>query len=120
MTIRSPSLVYTSGVVKGLPLFAPVVVSSSSGALTNGPLRTLPPLARNSVIRPWLNCFIAVSLNSAIGCLSLYLQSSWVTNLTLPILVRGARANQAHAPQNPHLPSAQAVGFCRKNNGRRR
>src|SRR5208282_5089619 len=69
ITIRSPSLVYTSGVVKGRPLFAPVVVSRSRGAFTNGPLRTLPPLARNSSISFWLNSRIAFSLNSAMGCL---------------------------------------------------
>src|SRR5216684_8778050 len=67
ITIRSPSLVYTSGVVKGRPLLAPVVVSRSRGALTNGPLRTLPPLARNSGISFWLNSCIAFSLNSGIG-----------------------------------------------------
>src|SRR5258708_17326122 len=64
ITIRSPSFVYTSGVVKGLPLFAPVVVSKSRGALTKGPLTALPPLSRNSLIRPWLNSCIAFSLNS--------------------------------------------------------
>src|SRR5271155_4849706 len=66
ITIRLPSLVYTSGEGKGLPLFAPVVVSSSNGALTNGPLSTLPPLARNSSISLSLNARIAFSLNSAI------------------------------------------------------
>ena len=37
ITRRSPSRVYTIGMTRSLPLFAPVVVSSSSGASANGP-----------------------------------------------------------------------------------
>src|SRR3984885_2787867 len=84
ITIRSPSLVYTSGVVNGLPLLAPVVVSSISGALTNGPLTALPPLARNSLIKFSLNCFIACWLNSAMRrllCCVLEPQNSRLTFL---------------------------------------
>src|SRR5579883_1238730 len=46
---RSPSRRYITGWVRGWPLFAPVVVSSSRGRPFHMP-PTLPPLARNSSI----------------------------------------------------------------------
>ena len=69
ITRRSPSGRYIKGVVRAAPLLAPTLVSSSSGAPSNGP-PTRPPFARNSSMTPLLK--------SAMSDTSLLLLVGWL------------------------------------------
>src|SRR5438093_421247 len=68
-TRRSPATVYPSGVVRGRPLLAPVVVSSSRRELASRP-PSLPPLARNSAIILWLTALGSARNSSKLDILA--------------------------------------------------